>query len=223
VSDAQRAADLDALALAAAKRGALAQALPLWGEALRLAPNDVSILVHLGHALASCGERTKAQELAERAAQAAPLSSSPWLLLGHLAFEGGDLTTALESYALAERAARPDERIDVVVAQARALRRAGHRAEAERVLSAVSSDRVDVLLLAGQLAADRGDVDGARASFVKAGELAPDDPAPYVALATLLSSLDVDRALARELAEHALSLAPHDAETRALVATFRTP
>jgi cytochrome c-type biogenesis protein CcmH/NrfG len=84
-------------------------------------------------------------------------------------------------------------------------------------------DRVDVLLLAGQLAADRGEVDDARAAFIKAGELAPHDPAPYVALATLLSSLDVDRALAHELAEHALSLAPHDAETRALVATLRTP
>jgi cytochrome c-type biogenesis protein CcmH/NrfG len=223
MSAAQRATELDAIAFAAAQKGSLAQALSLWGEALRLSPDDVSVLVHLGHALAACGERQKAQELAERAARVAPSSSSPWLLLGHLAFEGGDLATALESYALAERMARPDERVDVVVAQARALRRAGQPAEAERLLAAVPRERVDVLLLAGQLAADRGAVDDARAAFVKAGERAPDDPAPFVALARLLSSLNVDRALARELAEHALSLAPHDAETRALLKQLLSP
>jgi cytochrome c-type biogenesis protein CcmH/NrfG len=221
MNDAQRARDLDARALAAAQQGALSRALPLWGEALRLAPDDVDVLLHLGHALALCGERQKAQELAARAARVAPSSSGPWLLLGHIALDDGALVTALESYALASRFAEPDEKTDVAVAHARALRRAGNHEEAQRVLVQAPRDRVDVLLLAGQLAADRDAFEEARDLFVQAGEKAPDNPAPYVALATLLSTSD--RALALSLAEHALVLDPHDAHTRALFEKLSAP
>ncbi|MBM4281240.1 MAG: hypothetical protein FJ137_10955 [Deltaproteobacteria bacterium] len=215
MTDPRRARELHDAALAAAQRGGLAQALPLWGEALRLAPDDVDVLVHLGHALAACGERARAAELAARAARLAPDTAAPWLLLGHVGLDAGDVATALESYALAARHARSDERGDVAVAHARALRRAGRAVEAAAALAAAPRDRIDVLLLAAQLAADRGAVDEARAMLVQAGEHDPDHPEPYKALATLLA--DSDRGLARELAAHALALAPADDEARALV------
>jgi tetratricopeptide (TPR) repeat protein len=215
MTDPRRARELHDAALLAAQRGGLAQALPLWGEALRLAPDDVDVLVHLGHALAACGERARAAELATRAARLAPDTAAPWLLLGHVGLDAGDVATALESYALAARHARPDERGDVAVAHARALRRAGRAGEAAAALAAAPRDRVVVLLLGAQLAADRGAVDEARALLVQAGDQDPDHPEPYKALATLLA--DSDRGLARELAAHALALAPADAEARALV------
>jgi hypothetical protein len=50
------------------------------------------------------------------------------------------------------------------------------------------------------------------------GERDPDHPEPYKALAALFATSDP--ALARELAGHALALAPHDDEARALVAAL---
>jgi tetratricopeptide (TPR) repeat protein len=215
---AERARELHATALAVAKKGGLAQAVPLWGEALRLAPDDVDVLVHLGHALAACGERERAAELATRAARLAPQTASPWLLLGHLGVDAGEWQTALESYALAERFALPAELEAVAVAKARVLRRAGRLAEARGALAQVTGDGVETLILRGQLAADAGDVDDARALLVQAGERDPDHPEPYKALASLCATSDP--ALARELASHALELAPHDLEAQALVAAL---
>jgi Flp pilus assembly protein TadD len=211
---------LHATALATARRGALAQAIPLWGEALRIAPDDVDVLVHLGHALAACGERAKAEELATRAARLAPNTAAPWLLLGNLGVDAGNLVAALESYALAGRYASGGEVDDVAVARARALRLAGHVDDAATALATASRERFDVLLLAAQLAADRGAVDEARALLVQAGEREPDHPEPYKALASLLATSD--RTLARELAAHALALAPGDAEAQALVSALST-
>lgn len=218
MTDARRAQELHVTALATAQRGALAQAVPIWGEALRHNPDDVEVLVHLGHALAACGERAQALELATRAARLAPEAAAPWLLLGHVALDAGDLKTALESYALAERYARDDERAQVAVAHARALRRAGRVDEAQRALARAPQDRVEVLLVAAQLSADAGALEDAHALLVRAGELDPDHPEPYKALATLLAP--TDRSLARELAAHALALAPEDEEARALMAAL---
>jgi Flp pilus assembly protein TadD len=92
---------------------------------------------------------------------------------------------------------------------------------ARAALDRATTARVDVLVLRGQLAADAGDVDAARALLVQAGEVDPDHPEPYKALAALLATSD--RGLARELATHALGLAPDDGEARALVDALTIP
>lgn len=208
---------LHATALALAQRGQLAQAVPLWGEALRLDADNVDVLVHLGHALAAAGDHARATELATRAARLAPQAAAPWLLLGLLGVERGELETALQSYALAERHARPDEVAAVAVAHAKALLLAGQR-EAARQRAARAGDGVEALLVRARLAVEDGDVDGARALLVQAGERDPEHPEPYKALAVLLAASDPG--LARELVQHALTLAPDDAEAQALRQTL---
>jgi tetratricopeptide (TPR) repeat protein len=216
----QRARELDAAAVSQARQGKLAAAVPLWGEALRQNPDDVDVLVHLGHALAAAGEVDKAEELATRAAKLAPQTSPPWLLLGHLARNAGRPDTALESYALAARfAADDDAKADAAVASAEVFVGAGDHAAAEAAVEGVSADRVDVCLVRAFLLAAAGDVDGARALLVRAGEIDPLHPEPFKRLAMLMAQ--VDRSMALELARHALELGPQDAESQALVAALQ--
>ena len=214
----RRARELDVAATTQAEAGKLHTAIPLWGEALRQNPDDVDVLVHLGHALAAAGERDKATELATRAARLSPTTAAPWFLLGHLARDAGRLDTALESYALAARHARPDESTDVAVARAGVFAAAGHVGEAEAALAGVVDERVDVLLVRAFIAAGKGDVGEAHGLLVRAGELDPLHPEPFKRLAMLLA--ESDAALAKELARHALELGPNDDETRALIAAL---
>jgi len=205
--------DLHAQALRLATSGRLRQALPVWGEALRQDPDHTDVLVALGHALATVGERPKALELASRACRLAPTSAAPWHLLGLIALDDGRLQEALEALTLATQRVDDAHRAAVVADLGRALVAAGQLDEAARVVADV--DTAAAHLVAGHVRASRGDVDGARADFVRAGELDPDDPEPYKRLAALLAVSD--RGLARELARHAVTLAPHDVEARALV------
>lgn len=205
--------DLHAQALQLARSGRLRQALPMWGEALRQDPDHTDVLVGLGHALATIGERARAQELAARACRLAPTTAAPWHLLGLIALDDGRLQESLEALTLAAQRADDATRGAVAADLGRALVAAGHLDEAARVVADV--DTAAAHIVAGHVRASRGDVDGARADFVRAGELDPEDPEPYKRLAALLSVSD--RGLALELARHALTLAPHDVEARALV------
>ena len=205
--------DLHAQALQLATGGRLRQALPVWGEALRQDPNHTDVLVALGHALATIGERARAQELAARACRLAPTTAAPWHLLGLIALDDGRLQESLEALTLAAQRADADNRAAVAADLGRALVAAGHLDEAARVVAGI--DTFAAHLVAGHVRASRGDVAGARGDFVRAGELEPEDPEPFKRLAALLA--ESDRGLARELARHALTLAPHDAEARALV------
>lgn len=212
-SPSSKASALHAQALALAHGGQLRAALPVWGEALRQDPNNVDILLALGHALGSIGEHAPAVDLAERAAKLSPSKSAPWLLLGLLKLEQQDLTTAIESLLLARERAAPDERDVVVVALGQAYLAGGHVDEA--VAAVVGVDAVGAHIIRSHGLEARGDVDGARAALVRAGEVDPDHPEPYKRLAALLALSEPS--LAKELARHALALAPDDTEARALV------
>lgn len=204
---------LHAQALHLAATGRLRQALPVWGEALRQDPDHVDVLVALGHALASIGERARALELATRACRLAPASAAPWHLVGLVALEDGRLQESLEALTLARQRADEAARDGIAADLGRALVAAGQLDEAARAVAGL--DTAAAHLVAGHVRASRGDLEGARVDFVRAGELDPDDPEPYKRLAALLAVSD--RSLARELARHAVTLAPHDAEARALV------
>jgi len=208
-----KAAALHAQALALAHGGQVRAALPLWGEALRQDPSDVDVLLALGHALGSIGEHEPAVDLAERACKLAPSSSSPWLLLGLLRLEQQQLATAIESLVLARDRSTAAERDTVVTALGQAYLAAGHVDEAAAAV--VGVDTVGAHIIRGQQLEARGDVDGARAALVRAGEVDPDHPEPYKRLAALLAL--TEPGLAKELARHALVLAPDDSEARALV------
>jgi Flp pilus assembly protein TadD len=196
-----------------ARSGRLRQALPVWGEALRQDPDNVEVLVALGHALGAVGERDNARELATRACRLAPAQPGPWRLLGLLAVDDGHLPEAIEAFELARARASVDEAAAIAADLARALLKAG---QPDAAVAAVAGLETAAAFLArGHVLALRGDDDGARRAFVRAGELDPDDPEPYKRLAALL--VVSDRGLARELARHALELAPQDPETRALV------
>jgi tetratricopeptide (TPR) repeat protein len=217
---ARRAAQLHQTASAQAKLHRLERAIPLWGEALGLDPENVDVLVGLGNALGAVGEREKATELAERACQLAdkkapPGRAEPWLLLGNLAFDGGDIQTALEAYMLAEQRAADDvTQQAVMAAMARAYLQIEAFEKAEEALKRCGDD-VIAELLRGHVFAALYRLDEARAAFTRAGEKDPDHPEPYKQLAVLLAASD--RTLARELAQHALLLAPNDGETKALL------
>ena len=215
----QRARELDVTATALAKDGKLAQAIPLWGEAVRQNPNDVDVLVHLGHALAAAGATAEAGEVAARAAQLAPKTAAPWFLVGQLQREAGRFAEALEAFSLARDVADDASLVDINVARAEVFVASGHVAEAEAALVGVVADRVDVCLVRAFVAAAAGDVDGARAFLLRAGALDPLHPEPFKRLAMLMA--EADRTAALELARHALELAPGDAETKALVAALQ--
>ncbi len=212
---ARRAAQLHETALAQASLGKLEGAIVLWGEAVGLDPDNVDVLVGLGNALAAVGEQAQAKELAQWACQLSEARADAWLLLGHIAFDDGDLKTALEAYSLAHDRAGDAKAInDVAVARARAFLRVGGVAEADAALEAAGDDVV-AELLRGHVLAAQGRLGDARAAFTRAGERDPDHPEPYKQLAVLLSTSD--RGLAKELAQHALLLSPGDQEIKALI------
>lgn len=215
----RKARELDDAASALADAGKLAQAIPLWGEAMRQNPNDVDVLVHLGHALAAAGETEKAGQLATRAAQLAPKTAAPWFLVGQLQRAAGRYDAALEAFALARDVAADASLVDIDVARAEVLIAAGHVDEAAAAIEGVKADRVDVCLVRAFVAAAAGDKDGARAFLARGGEIDPLHPEPFKRLAMLMAELD--RGVALELARHALELGPHDAETQALVAALQ--
>lgn len=213
---AQRGEALCAQASFLAEGGKLAEALPLFGEALQLAPTSPTVLIAAGHALAAAGEQTRAGELAQRAAQLAPMTMGPWLLLGLLAHDAGDGQRALESFALARaRCATDDERDAVALAESRTLAAAGEVEAALQAVAHLGDDVLEVSLLKATQAQVAGDDDRARTIMLGAAEKHPDHPEPYKRLAMLLATSD--RSLARELARHAAALAPQDAEARDLV------
>lgn len=213
---AARAIALHGQASTLAQAGQLRMALPIWGEALRQDPDNVAVLLGLGHALGSLGELNEAAELAERAARLSPQTAAPWLLLGIVNLEQRRFQQAIESLQLSRDRATADERDGVAVALGQAWAAAGRPAEAADAVSGV--ELAGAYLLRGHLAAERGDVDGARAALLRAGELEPDHPEPYKRLSALLAL--TEPGLARELARHALALAPMDPEARALVEAF---
>lgn len=213
MTTAPTAVALHAQAEQLARSGRLRQALPVWGEALRQDPDNVDVLVGLGHALATVAERDKARELAARACRLAPDAPGPWRLLGLIALDDGQLQEGIEALTLAQQRAVGAERALIAGDIGRAFVRAGHLDQAAAIVKGV--DAAGALIVHGHIAAGRGDVDAARQAFVRAGELEPDDPEPFKRLAALLSTSD--RGLARELARHALELAPADPEARALV------
>jgi tetratricopeptide (TPR) repeat protein len=217
---ARRARALDDEAMAHARAGRLARALPLWGEALRLAPDDVDVLVHFGHGLGAAGEHQKGAELATLAAQRAPDSAAPWLLLGQLARDAGQPARALEAFALAQARAQGAAAVDVAVAIAQTLCGLERYDDADRALAGVVADRVDVCVVRALVAAAAGDGDGAHAFLTRAAEIDPLHPEPFKRLAMLVGARD--RALGLELAQHAVELAPHDDEAKAVRDALRS-
>ncbi len=191
----------------------LRAALPIWGEALRQDPDNVDVLIVLGHALGSIGEHVEAIDLAQRAAKLSPSSSSPWLLLGLVRLEQGQLAESIESLLLARERATNADKDAVAIALGQAYLAAGQLDEAAAAV--VGSDAMGAHLIRSQQLEQRGDLDGARVALVKAGEVDPDHPEPYKRLAALLAL--TEPSLAKELARHAVLLAPNDDEARALV------
>ena len=226
---------LCAQASALARDGKLATALPIFGEALRQAPSDPAVLVQVGHALAAAGETERASELATTAAQLAPTAAAPWLLLGLLAHGAGRFDRALECFTLGDERIADDgsnddgvHRIDgddvdlrarLKVARARTLVAIGAAVEAAAVVADVE-ESTDVLLIRAEAAAVTGDAEQSRRLVLAAAESDPDHPEPYKRLAAIMAGSD--RSLARELVAHALRLAPHDVEAKALAQALAT-
>jgi len=210
---ANASAALHAQATSLAARGQLAEAIPIWGEALRQDPNDVAVLVALGNALAGVGEFMNAHDLAERAAGLAPDTSAPWLLLGQVSIALAYPERAVEALMLAVQKATGDDVARCKVELAKALASFGRPREAADAVKDV--DNADALVIRAHALVESGDPVAAIPVLQRAGELDPDHPEPFKRLAVLFA--EREPTLARELARYALELAPNDPEARALV------
>lgn len=168
-------------------RGDARTAFAIWRELDEGGFVSLHQLAHLAYAAELAGERAAADAaIAKRQAQEP--SAQDWLMFAQIQNHRGDFRAALQSLTHAEAAPAPDDesgwKYELLAVRGRALRLAGERAEARRVLEAAlalpegalpqvgAGPNVDL----GHLAAEEGDFETAQARFEAALKLDPGEP-----------------------------------------------
>lgn len=171
----------------AVRRGEAKTAFAIWRELEAAGQVNLHQLSHLAYAAELAGERAAADAAIARR-QAQDPTASDWLMFAQIQNHRGDFRSALASLGHAESLPAPDDesgwKYELLAVRGRALRLAGERVEAKRVLEAAlalpegalpnvgAGPNVDL----GHLAAEEGDFETAQARFEAALKLDPDEP-----------------------------------------------
>lgn len=168
----QPAARAQALTLrgaALAMSGSVVQAQELFAEARKLDPKSASPYLAEAPILLRAGDSERARQAALRATELAPGNSFAWFQLASIQHARGDLNAALAS--LDKALAISPKHVDSIVSRAMVLLALGRRAEAEKLLVFLKTERVKeprASWLRGMLARADGQAERAKADFSEA-------------------------------------------------------
>jgi choline-sulfatase len=208
---------LTALAGAQLASGDGEAAIGTYKRAARENPRLDFLHLNLGDAYAHLGRPDEAKKEYELTLELNPRFAAAWWGLADLAQKSGNTTNTAEARRLLDQAvASGTESVSILVRLAELEARAGEAEASERHFRQaveLAPAWVPAWLVWGQTAENQGKLDLALERYLKAAEIAPDEPAPLLGAGRVLQKKG-DREGASRYFERIFVIAPGSAEAR---------